>query len=802
MGMKRQKWVRGLRVGGFVEWVGGRFAAPLFVKGEEPYRPGIVLWLELPSDFMVGMSLGDPSVPEVPFAETLRRAMEAPAVGKPRRPDRVRVADGRLAAEVREAFPEIEVVVRPAPELDRALEDLAQALPNRTEELSYLEEGRISPEVLRKLFISARALWAAAPWKKAGDGQLLRVDVPRFGVHGGCLSIIGALGESLGFLIFPTLQGYEAFERAAESLPPPGTPIDLGTTILGLTFSRGADLSDRMRREVAAHGWPVAGPDAYPTVEHRERDGYPRPLTEKDVRIAGAVAASLAPFFFKHGSLFDKPTIEPICESWFDEEDLEVRFTAPYEAGPHFVANAPSPAGRERGNAGPSRPKVSRNAPCPCGSGKKYKKCCLEKEKEVEAAERIPASLHEMDERLAVEIFRFAARKFRGEWSLEDRAFRRADEAIGLSAPWSVYSASIRGKTAAEWYAEEHRSALSKDDREWLDAQRQAWLSIWEVEVVVPGKEMRLRDLLTGEVRLVAEKSATADLAVRDALLARAVDCRGCSVLCGMHPRPLPPREADAVASRVRKRLRRKDAVPADRLREEETGRFLIRRWEEAVEDLDRRVALPPRLANTDGEELLFTVDHFDFDPKDRSAIEEKLGSLEGAEASEEEEEERAIHFVRPSRGEKGLDGGTLLGKAALGPRGRMRLETNSRERADSLRRRVESACGDLLRHRLREHADPRAGFEKALAEPPPAEIPLPAEAAGILREFKERHYREWLDLPVPALGGRTPREAARTEEGRKSALLLLKEMEHMENRLPTEERFDFSAVRRALGLE
>ncbi|MBL4940036.1 MAG: SEC-C domain-containing protein [Colwellia sp.] len=27
--------------------------------------------------------------------------------------------------------------------------------------------------------------------------------------------------------------------------------------------------------------------------------------------------------------------------------------------------------------ANQNRPKVGRNAPCPCGSGKKYKKCCL-----------------------------------------------------------------------------------------------------------------------------------------------------------------------------------------------------------------------------------------------------------------------------------------------------------------------------------------------------------------------------------------------------------------------------------------
>ena len=26
------------------------------------------------------------------------------------------------------------------------------------------------------------------------------------------------------------------------------------------------------------------------------------------------------------------------------------------------------------------RKKIGRNAPCPCGSGKKYKKCCMNKE--------------------------------------------------------------------------------------------------------------------------------------------------------------------------------------------------------------------------------------------------------------------------------------------------------------------------------------------------------------------------------------------------------------------------------------
>jgi len=32
---------------------------------------------------------------------------------------------------------------------------------------------------------------------------------------------------------------------------------------------------------------------------------------------------------------------------------------------------------------------VARNAPCPCGSGKKHKKCCLAKDESARAADRV-----------------------------------------------------------------------------------------------------------------------------------------------------------------------------------------------------------------------------------------------------------------------------------------------------------------------------------------------------------------------------------------------------------------------------
>jgi hypothetical protein len=227
-----------------------------------------------------------------------------------------------------------------------------------------------------------------APWKHVSDSQVIRVDIPALDVHGACLSIIGGLGETLGFLLFPSLAAFDRFYATATRKKQPRGPIDLGTTILSLNFERGAELPASMRREVAEHGWPVAASNAYPRVEHRDRDGLQRPVSERDIQIAAATATSLTAFFAKHGELLEDESFEPICESWRDENDLEVCFTVPAQAAALFEAN-------DLPRTKPARskfdPKIGRNAPCPCGSGQKYKKCCLAKDETAYGASDTPA---------------------------------------------------------------------------------------------------------------------------------------------------------------------------------------------------------------------------------------------------------------------------------------------------------------------------------------------------------------------------------------------------------------------------
>ncbi len=73
----------------------------------------------------------------------------------------------------------------------------------------------------------------------------------------------------------------------------------------------------------------------------------------------------------------------------------------------------------------------------------------------------------------------------------------------------------------------------------------------------------------------------------------------------------------------------------------------------------------------------------------------------------------------------------------------------------------MEEACGSRVAFRAREHSDPLARLRGSAAAPAPSAQPDPALTAALV-EFKARHYHDWLDGPIPALRGLTPRQAAR----------------------------------------
>nr|VFJ65567.1 MAG: Protein of unknown function (DUF2384) [Candidatus Kentron sp. FM]VFJ65739.1 MAG: Protein of unknown function (DUF2384) [Candidatus Kentron sp. FM]VFK15246.1 MAG: Protein of unknown function (DUF2384) [Candidatus Kentron sp. FM] len=318
------------------EWVGGRLLPPFFItEGDEPIRLEMILWLELPDDFIISHTVIDSREQEqLSFGDTLRMALESPMVGLSRRPERIRVADSRLAAEVREVLPNVKITVAPTPELNKILDLMQESMPPDLQEEegeSYFEKGRVSEAIVNKLFHATRRLYLGAPWKKVlSDTQVLALDIPALGVKGACISIIGTLGEHLGLVIFPSPEHFQSFLHFAQTHRQSDyEPIDMGTSMLSLYLERAAELPTSMRREAAKHGWPVADTAAYPRVTHRDADGIPRPLTERDVRVVTACALAVTDFFEKYpDALKDGSLSAPIRSAFRTEEDGYVEITA------------------------------------------------------------------------------------------------------------------------------------------------------------------------------------------------------------------------------------------------------------------------------------------------------------------------------------------------------------------------------------------------------------------------------------------------------------------------------------------
>src|SRR3990172_7487385 len=147
---------------------------------------------------------------------------------------------------------------------------------------------------------------------------------------------------------------------------------------------------------------------------------------------------------------------------------------------------------------------------------------------------------------------------------------------------------------------------------------------------------------------------------------------------------------------------------------------------------------------------------------------------------------------------------------------GRLTLNAMSRERAERGRRLVEQLAGDLVRYRT-TRLDPverliqrgRAGRaaarrggpgasltppRRARHRPPPSGL-SPEVEAEVTREFLDRHYHEWLDQPIPALGNRTPRPAARLKTARPKLIEVLKAMDNRAERDRLEGRVAYDAV-------
>lgn len=481
---------------------------------------------------------------------------------------------------------------------------------------------------------------------------------------------------------------------------------------------------------------------------------------------------------------------------------------------PSGSARAPGPSGASGSVADVG---ISRNAPCPCGSGRKYKRCCLGAAQEVQRAARF-------DDQVGGRIQAWAARKLAAELGAaceqflggetsphgDDRSMSDAD--VELFSAWFHYDRRLSdADTPAERYA--LRPELDARERTAAERIASARLGLHRVVEVQAGEWILLEDLATGDRTTVASSNVSRDATRWDLLIGR--------VMTGDRPslwgatRLLEPSDEPDLMGEIERLGGRGDSSPESVV----IARALEAHPLEVVRFRPPGWDTTPRFFTPEGD--LVAEASATWRTRDRSALDQRLRALGRLGP----EEEPVIDIT--------VDRDTLVRDRARLPRGAIVLDEAAGEDFDSvpiatlrvdgdrvaldamseerLKRAVEivhNDFGDLVQL-LEMNVVP---IERRLAErraAPPDENA--ASGTGLdeeterelLEGFLTDRMRRWVDDPHPQLDGVTPREAA-SGPRRAEVVRLVRGIENGVDRTRRrgEPSADVTWLRRELGIE
>ncbi len=487
---------------------------------------------------------------------------------------------------------------------------------------------------------------------------------------------------------------------------------------------------------------------------------------------------------------------------------------------------------------------VGRNQPCPCGSGRKYKNCCYRRDAEAAGirAQTYPdrewQRIRKAEGSIVDAVASFARQRFGEDFA--DRAWLEFSAGTmipkepltaSIFIPWFVFNwlpspgrrSLFRARPAPEplalTYLAEHGSRLNDYQKSFIQAACREPFSFFVVTAVEPRRSLALRDLLLGREVTVSERQASELLKRGDVIYARCVSLEGQSILSGMGPVPLSPDMQGLVLDfrdELKKTARNKGVLDPAYLRSQDA--LLRSFYFEAAEQILNPP--PPALQNTDGDPLEFVRLHYNLLCSPERAL-EKLKTLVLPEYQEgildEADFDRSGNLLgvsltwqkKGNRLHPEWDNTTLGSVEIMGDR--LEVEVNSLKRAAKIRHEI----GKRLRDQAALVKEERKSVENVLGEQegqsgsrsgrqPRDRIgePMPPEFRALLKEKVKAHWEAWLDIRIPALKHQTPRQAARTPEGRERLEALLIELEcRNETVVQPELRSDVGDLRRKLGL-
>lgn len=415
---------------------------------------------------------------------------------------------------------------------------------------------------------------------------------------------------------------------------------------------------------------------------------------------------------------------------------------------------------------------IARNGPCPCGSGKKYKHCCLSAtQNAVAPAEQVGHSgtVEKIIDWL-MERHRKAMKTAFGQL-LEDmldpqdmQGYAELDHetmvAVQINLTECLLAEGeilVQGsmRRVSDYVLGPSGPRLTADQRDWMQQLAQRPLRLYDVTDVEAGVQMTLCDSLDNAAPpvVVRERSGTRDLLPGGRIACRVVrsgdhfEMSGAAYNFSM----MAGHAVGSLLQGLSKEFGRVQDL------EKVNARALMKAW------LKQFVAPGPMPSFVDsytGEPMLMVTDHYRV--LDWQALSSALEACTDVFGDREEGWDRLLE----------CDDGQTRAIANIEPDptdDQIDVFYKTQSYADKGRAWFDAVAGGAVFFDLREVQDPKSLMKRSNESSTPSKSSPPMDPtvlAQVIEGAIRRTYANWADEPIPTLGNQTPRQAMQTAAG------------------------------------
>ncbi|HKI37127.1 MAG TPA: hypothetical protein VKA46_35060 [Gemmataceae bacterium] len=248
--------------------LGTRQLAARVRTGDQAVRPWMTGVFSSTHDLMLAFELTHEPPTATQGWQVLLKAMRQPEAGEPHRPTEVQLAqEQEWSSTLRPPLDALNVgcvTVEALDGLDALLDELSGQLASQGSP-SLLEMPGVTPEAVGAFFDAAALFYRQAPWNRTGE-RPIRIDCRRFESSPWYAVVMGQAGMTRGLVLYDDLATLLRIQEG--DLPEEESARQ--TAALAVVFGDKEDLPAEDVAQAESNGWPVAGPEAYPSVYRME----------------------------------------------------------------------------------------------------------------------------------------------------------------------------------------------------------------------------------------------------------------------------------------------------------------------------------------------------------------------------------------------------------------------------------------------------------------------------------------------------------------------------------------------------